>query len=64
MERFTSREILQLERNGLRVKADLDPALVALEEANIIRKVEEPPRPKGGAPRRLYVVNPAIRGAK
>ncbi len=49
LERFTSREILQLERNGLRVKADLDPALVALEEANISRKIEEPPRPKGGA---------------
>ena len=50
---FTSREILQLERNGLRTKSDLDPALVALEEAGLIRRVEVPPGPKGGAPRRL-----------
>ena len=64
LERFTSREILQLERDGLRVKADLDPALLALEDAGIIRRVEVPPGPKGGAPRRLYVVNPAIRGPK
>jgi hypothetical protein len=32
LERFTSREILQIERNGLRAKADLDPALAALED--------------------------------
>lgn len=62
-DQFTSREILQLERPSLAVKTDLDPALAALEEASIIRKVVEPSGPKGGAPRRLYIINPAIRGA-
>ncbi len=60
LERFTSGEILAMERAGLSTKADLDPALNALEEANVIRKVTGPTGPKGGRPMRLYVVNPAL----
>ncbi len=60
LERFTSGQILAMERAGLSTKADLDPALNALEEANVIRKVIGPTSPKGGRPMRLYVVNPAL----
>lgn len=63
LDRFTSREILKMEREGLRAKADLDPALIALEEADLIRRVNVEPGPKGGAPSRLYIANPAIWGA-
>ena len=64
LERFTSREILQRESAGLRTKAELDPALLALEDAGLIRRVDVPPGPKGGAPSRLFVVNPKIWEAK
>lgn len=62
MERFTTREILRLERNGLRTQAELDPALALLEEAAIIRRVNVQSGAKGGAPQRLYTVNPASWG--
>lgn len=64
LERFTSREILQLEREGLRNKADLDPALILLEEANIIRGIKAQPGPKGGAPTRAFIANPRLWGGK
>ena len=64
LERFTSREILQLERDGLRTKAELDPALVLLEEANIIRRLGVQPGPKGGAPTRAFAANPGLWGFK
>lgn len=64
LERFTSREILKMEREGLRTKADLDPALATLEEADLVRRVDVPPGALGGAPKRLYIANPAIWGAK
>ena len=59
---FTTREIMQMEKAGLSTKADLDPALSVLEEASIIRRVEDPKAAKGGAPRRLYAVHPLIGG--
>lgn len=64
LERFSTREILKMERNGLSGKAELNPALVLLDEAAIIRRIDLPPGPKGGAPQRLYAVNPAIWGRK
>jgi len=64
LDRFSSREILQMERDGLRTKAELDPALVLLEEANIIRRLDAQPGPKGGAPTRAFVVNPGLWGRK
>jgi hypothetical protein len=64
MDRFSSREILQMEREGLRTKADLDPALLLLEEASIIRRLDPQPGPKGGAPTRTFESNPAKFGRK
>ncbi len=59
-ERFTSREVLRLNRSGLRKSGELNPALKALEEDDIIRLVERPSNPQGGRRSRLYIVNPAI----
>lgn len=63
--RFTSRDVLRLERAGLRTTVDLTPALAALEEGECIRAIENPPNPQGGRPSRLFSVNPALlRGLK
>jgi len=59
-QRFTSREVLCLDRTGLATAATLDPALAALEEADVIRAVVGEASPKGGRPARIYAVNPAI----
>ena len=58
--RFTSRDVLRLDRAGLGSAAELNPALAMLEEGDCIRAVEEPAKPKGGRPQRLFAVNPAI----
>jgi Protein of unknown function (DUF3987) len=56
---FSSREVLRLDRAGLNRKADLDPALQALEDADAIRPIG--PETKGkGRPERSYQVNPAL----
>jgi len=60
--RFTSRDVLRLERAGLRTTADLTPALAALEEGECIRAIENPPNPQGGRPSRLFTVNPPLLG--
>ncbi len=57
---FTTRQVMRLDRSGLGRRADLDPALAALEEADCIRPVETPRNPRGGRPERLYAVNPAV----
>lgn len=57
---FTARDVLRLERSLLSDKAQLDPALILLEDANIIRNTPEPPKPKGGRPTKLFTVNPGI----
>lgn len=59
---FNTPDVLRLERADLATKADLDPALSALEDANIIRLIPEPAKAKGGRPARLYNVNPALWG--
>lgn len=63
-DRFTSRDVLRLDRSGLASAADLNPALAALEEADCIRPVDQPPGPKGGRPSRLFLVNPALHGGQ
>ena len=57
---FTSREVLRLERAGLRTAAELNPALATLEEGDCIRALDPPANPQGGRPLRLYAVNPAL----
>ncbi len=57
---FNSREILRIEKAGLKTKIELDPALSLLEEANVIRQRKTQPGAKGGAPQRLFDVNPAL----
>lgn len=60
LDRFTTREVMRMEWPGLENAANLNPALAALEEADIIRPVPNPATPQGGRPTRLYVVNPAV----
>lgn len=60
--RFTSREVLRLDRAGLDTKAALDPALALLEEGDCIRSVAVPSNPGGGRRSRLFAVNPALLG--
>ncbi len=57
---FTSRDVLRLDRSGLGEAADLDPALVLLEEGDCIRPVNPAAEPQGGRRRRLFLVNPAL----
>ena len=61
-QRFTSREVQRLDRSGLGSKAEIDPALALLIDGDIIRPVDPPATPQGGAPKRLFTVNPAILG--
>jgi len=58
--RFTSRDVLRLDRVGLSSKAELEPALALLEEGEGIRAIDPPKKPKGGRPTRLFAVNPAL----
>ncbi|SOC04751.1 DUF3987 domain-containing protein [Rhodobacter maris] len=60
--RFTSRDVLRLDRAGLATAAELDPALVILTEGDCIRAIEQPANPKGGRPPRQFAVNPAVFG--
>ena len=59
-ERFSSREVLRLDRQGLTRAADLNPALTVLEEADVIRSVEGEAAPRAGRPTRLFAVNPTV----
>lgn len=59
---FTTREVQRLGRTGLNTAADLKPALEVLEEADIIRGIDQPANPQGGRPSRVFAVNPAVVG--
>ena len=59
---FSTQDVLRLERAGLSTKAELDPALILLEDAAIVRSVPDAPRPQGGRPKRLFSVNPGLWG--
>lgn len=61
-QRFTSRDVLRLDRAGLGGKAELDPALALLIDGDCIRQIELPANPQGGRPQRLFTVNPVIHG--
>lgn len=63
-QRFTSRDVLRLDRSGLGTAAELNPALAALEDADCIRPVDPPANPQGGRPQRLFLVNPALHGGQ
>lgn len=60
--RFTSRDVLRLDRAGLGTAAELDPALAMLEDGDCIRPVSPPAGPQRGRPQRLFLVNPALHG--
>ncbi len=57
---FTARQVMQLERAGLARATELDPALSLLEDGDCIKAVEQPAKPQGGRPSRLFTVNPAL----
>jgi hypothetical protein len=59
-ERFTSRGLLRLCKIGLRTKVEVDPALKALEEADIIRHVQPAVVQGAGRPKRIYITNPEV----
>lgn len=59
-ERFTSREVLRLDRSGLATAKELNPVLAVLEEGEVIRALEGGSKPKGGRPTRIFAVNPKI----
>jgi hypothetical protein len=61
-QRFTSRDVLRLDRAGLGTAAELNPALGLLEDGGCIRPVEPPANPQGGRPQRMFLVNPALSG--
>ena len=59
-ERFSSREVLRLDRKGLTTATELNPALTVLAEADVIRAIEGEAGPRGGRPAKLFAVNPAV----
>ncbi len=59
-ERFSSREVLRLDRKGLTTATELTPALTVLAEADVIRAIEGEAGPRGGRPTKLFAVNPAV----
>ncbi|MGJ8624233.1 MAG: DUF3987 domain-containing protein [Yoonia sp.] len=59
-ERFSSREVLRLDRKGLATARELQPALDVLIEAEVLRQVEGVTGPNGGRPGKLFLVNPAV----
>ena len=62
--RFSSRDVLRLERTGLGTAVELNPALALLEDGEVIRAVEPEANPQGGRPPRQYLVNPAVFGGE
>jgi len=59
-ERFSSREVLRLDRKGLTTASELNPALNVLIEADVIRPIDGETRPRGGRPSKVFAVNPAV----
>lgn len=63
--RFTTSDVLRLNRAGLNTKAELDPILDALETGDLIRALTPKTEGRGkGRPSRAYAVNPALRSFK
>lgn len=61
-QQFSTREVLRAERAGLGAAAELDPALVRLTAAHIVRPIASMPGERGGRRERLFSVNPAVLG--
>jgi len=59
-QRFTLRDVQRLNRSGLQSGKDVSTALVALAEADLIRRHDVPPGDKGGRPSVIYEVNPVV----
>ena len=57
---FTAREVRRMQRKGLDSMAAINPALSALEDADLIRAIPEQIAAQGGRPARRYLVNPAL----
>ncbi len=57
---FTAREVRRKQRAHLLDMETINPAIRALESADLVRAVEVPSGPKGGAPKRLFSVNPIV----
>ena len=58
--RFSSRDVLRLNRHGLSNARELNGVLAVLEDGDCIRLVPSTPGPRGGRPPRLFDVNPAL----
>ncbi|WP_134679574.1 YfjI family protein [Paracoccus ravus] len=63
-EHFTARDVRRKQRAHLQDMEAINPAIKVLETADLIQPVEVPSGPKGGAPKRLFVVNPAVMEGK
>lgn len=57
---FTARDVRRKQRMHLQDMEAIDPALKMLETADLIRPIEVPPGPKGGAPKKPYSVNSVL----
>lgn len=57
---FTPRDVRRRQRTHLLDMKAIDPAIRLLESADLIRPVSVPAGPKGGAPTRLFSVNPLV----
>lgn len=57
---FTAREVRRKQRSHLQSMEVINQALKILETDDLIRPVECQANPKGGAPKRIYSVNPVI----
>lgn len=62
-KQFTARDVRRKQRAHLQDMEAINPALRVLETADLVKLVEVPPGPKGGAPKRLYSVNPVVHEA-
>jgi hypothetical protein len=63
-QRFSSRDVMRLERSGLGTSHDLDPVLNHLEAGECVRGVDPPKHSQGGRPQRLFLVNPRLHEAQ
>jgi len=61
---FTAREVRRKQRSHLQGMEAINPAVRLLESADLIRPITDAPKPKGGAPKRLFAVNPVVHGGE
>lgn len=61
---FTARDVRRMQRTGLAGMDEINLALTALVDADLVREVAQPAGQMGGRPQRLFSVHPAIRGAE